>query len=89
MLSSSRNEMVTRIELKNLSAQLTCTVKSLEFVKKICQGTSAGNSNPIHRLEVCGVILQNKIDDLNTMVKKLNNLNKKAGGCLPNSDKAA
>ena len=72
MLSSAKYGLDAKTELEHLSAQLSYIVKSLEFVRKVCQGTSVGNSDPIHRLEVCGLILQNKIDDLNSMVKKLN-----------------
>jgi hypothetical protein len=72
MLSSAKYGIDSRRGLEDLSAQLSYIVKSLEFIRKVCQDTSVGNSDPIHRLEVCGLILQNKIDDLNTMVKKLN-----------------
>ena len=86
MLSPLKDEIVRRTELEDLSAQLSYIVKSLRFVKKICRSQSPENSDPIHRLEVCELILQNKIDDLNIIVKELN---KRARGYFPDSDKAA
>lgn len=86
MLLPVKEEIMTRTELEDLSAQLSYIVKSLRFVKKICRSTSPGNSDPIQRLEVCELILKNKIDDLNSIVRKLN---KKATNYLSNSNKAA
>lgn len=86
MSEPAKDGTVTRAELENLGAQLSYIVKSLRFVKKICQSTSSTNSDPIHRLEVCELILQNKIDDLNNIVHKLN---KRTRGHFSNTDKAA
>ena len=86
MPSPLKDEIVRKTELEDLSAQLSYIVKSLRFVKKICRSQSPANSDPVHRLEVCELILQNKIEDLNIIIK---NLNKKIRGCFPDSDKAA
>ena len=69
---SAKHAIVLRTELINMSVQLSCVIKSLRFVKEICEGVSEPGSDPLHRLDIAGLILQDKIDDLDTVVRNLN-----------------
>ena len=68
----AKHALVLRTELINISVQLSCVIKSLRFVKEICVGVTQPGSDPLQRLEIAGLILQDKIDDLDTVVKTLN-----------------
>ena len=86
MVSLARNEIVPKTELARVGTQLTYIVKSLRFLEDVCYVASEKNSDPIQRLEICALILRDKIDDLNSIVKRLNHQAKKRS---PTSNKAA
>ena len=86
MVSLARNKIVPKTELARVSTQLTYIVKSLRFLEDVCYVASEENSDPIQRLEICALILRDKIDDLNSIVKRLN---QQVKGHPSNSNKAA
>ena len=78
--------IMTSTELENLSIELSYIAKSLRYVKDICERASTGNVSPVLSLRISERILQNEIDDLNEIVKWLNQHVKDQ---LSNSDRAA
>ena len=85
-MSTEHSGIGTRTELENLSIELSYIAESLRSAKDICESASSGNADSILSFEICEIILQNEINYLNAIVKRLNHHVKDQ---LSNRDRAA